>query len=269
MRSYHSFITLSIGAVCLVSHSFSQIGSDPEAVALLTAVSTRMHGIDQSSLITMTQTDRRDTVRTRQFRVWIHYAQPADSIQKQSCVHMIKPDISAGHKIWSWTMSRGQTRRWLYLPGSGKVREISRNRGSRSQDLDLSELELTRHQINSHTSTIVDRPIQDGRELILIRSVEREDPDESRSRRRERKPDYKLLWIDPLTLLIRQVEFYSSRDRLRKRYRVERTQVLQGLELAISIRVWDAKQKRETLIALSELSLDPITDRRIFQPSTD
>jgi len=252
----------------LLSLSSGQTESEPEAVALLTAVSQRMVGVDQTSLITLTRTDRHDSVRVRQFQLWMHYPHSADSILKQTLVVILQPEKAAGQKYWSWAMSDGRVKRWIYLPGSGKLQEFSRRRDKRNQDFDLSELEVTPEQIDSHINQVVERQFLDGREVVLVKCVERA-AGERRLRRIKWRPGYKLLWIDPGTLLIRQAEFYTPRGRLQKRFTVEETEIHQGRELATSIRIRGARKKTKTEITISDLSLEPITDRRLFQPAAD
>ncbi|UCD38807.1 MAG: hypothetical protein JSW54_04830, partial [Fidelibacterota bacterium] len=147
INSHRILPTIILGVALITNLGFAQSESEAEALVLLNAVSQRMVGIDQSALITLSQPDRNDSVRVQQFQLWVHYPTAADSIQKQSLVLVRQPEKAAGRKYWSWTMSGGRVRRWIYLPESGKLQEISRRGGGRKQDFDLSELEITPEQI--------------------------------------------------------------------------------------------------------------------------
>ena len=50
---------------------------------------------------------------------------------------------------------------------------------------------------------------------------------------------------------------------------VEKTEIHQEMELATSVRVWDESEKTETVISVSDLHLDPITDPDLFQPKIE
>ncbi len=267
-KDFHSTLALlGLGAALLLCPTPGQSQSE-SATTLLRAVARRMAGVDQSSFITLTQTDRRDSMRVRQFRLLVHYPQSSDSILKQSLVLVVQPEKSAGQKYWSWSMMDGRERRWIFLPGSRKLQEISHRSGRRNQDFDLSELEITAQQIEAHSHEVLDHPMLDGRETALIKSVEIGDQNRQ-PRGRQHKPSYKLLWIDPRSLLVRKAEFYSPHGRLLKRFLIEQTEVHGGLELATHIRIWDARQKKEAVLTIRDISLEPITDPGMFHPTAD
>jgi hypothetical protein len=131
----------------------AQPDSSPAADDLLLAVSQRLWGIDQASTITVTETDRSDSTRTRRFRLHVHYPHPSDSILKQTFMEVVAPKKLIGQKYWVWEMSDGRERTWICLPRIGQLQEIQRRQGNRhrSQEIDLSELNITAEQIKSHT----------------------------------------------------------------------------------------------------------------------
>ncbi len=269
MLKYRSSVTITLGIILSAAFTFGQADIEPDAVSLLIAVSQRMNGIDQTYLVSLTQTGRNNSIRTQEFQFWIHYPEQADTILKQTLMLTTQPANDAGRKYWSWIMRDGRERTWICLPGTGSIREISDLRGILMQNFDIRELEIMPDEIDLYTHEILEHPLLDGLETILIKSSEQDGSAQGVLQRLQRAPAYKLLWIDPETLLIRKAEFYSPRDQLLKCITVEKTETHQGIELATSILVWDESEKTETVISVSDLSLDPITDPDLFQPKIE
>ena len=187
-----------------------------------------MDGIDQTYLVNLTQPGRNNSVRTQEFQLWVHYPEQADSVVKQTLMVTTQPANDAERKYWSWIMSNGRERTWICLPSSGRIREISDLHGIQTQNFDFRELEITPDEIDLYIHKILDRPLQEGLETILIKSSEQDDSTRRVLQRLQRAPSYKLLWIDPKTLLIRKAEFYTPQDQLLKRFTVEKNRNIPG-----------------------------------------
>ena len=260
---------LSATAVTTAASSISP--SEVAAAELLTAVAERLYGVDQAATIIISQINRRDSIRTRYFKYWIHYPQDPDSIIKQTRVEMIAPDKAAGQKYWSLQSIDGSEEKWIYLPGSGKLRQISDRQRRRRELFDFSELELSPASIAAHTSTVVESQTLDGREVVLIKSIERSTPRlrKHAKKRSRRRPGYKLLWIDPEHLIVVKAEFYNSKDKLTRRIKVTETVTLGNYQLAKAIETLDLKRKTRTMIEVRDLSLGEIGNPAIFEPKPD
>jgi hypothetical protein len=260
-------LSLPLLLLWLPSIAFAQPDSSLAADDLLLAVSQRLWGIDQASTITMTEKDRSDSTRTRRFRLCVHYPQPADSVQKQTFMEVVAPEKLTGQKYWLWVMSDGRERTWIYMPRIGQLQEIRRRQGNRprSQEIDLSELNITSEQIKSHDHQILESLLLDDHQVVLVKSTEKD----TGPRRQERHPDYKLLWIDPEVPLVRKAEIYSGRDKLMKRYTVEATKSVNGYTIATGILIRDVQRKKETAITIDELNLEPVHEPLLFQPTAD
>lgn len=252
--------------ISLLPQSPSQAQS---AVDLLLAVSNRLEGVDQSSLVTITTNEKDSSKPIRKLRYWVHYPASSDSIAKQTMLEMFLPSRSAGQKYWSWEYHQGTTRQWIYMPGSKSLKEIRRQRilgGTRGFNLD--DLELSAAEIARHSNTILDTIEFQGRNVIRVRSETK--PKRARKndgkKKSVRKHDYKLLSIDPESLLIVQVEFYSPRNRLQKRYTIVETQFLGAVEFIKELEVWDRKSKVTSRVVFEETSLKPINNISLFQP---
>ncbi|MCH7938272.1 MAG: outer membrane lipoprotein-sorting protein [Candidatus Marinimicrobia bacterium] len=249
-------IAMGIGPFC-----YGQRSDHQQAEDLLLEVQGHLQGLDQSARITITQTNRRDSVRVRYLQYYLHYPPPGNSIVKQTLVVMLPPDKAAGQKYWSWQLTDGRQRQWIELAASGKVREIAHLSGVRKKIFDFSDLEITAEDIARHDHTIQRRDTLDGREVTVIKSVMRH------TRLGRRPPGYKLLWIDPAARLVLKAEFYNSKGRLLKRIVVEETEVgPNGNELPTLIRVQDLRKKTETVLALTDLRLGLALDSALFYP---
>ncbi|MFC1583414.1 outer membrane lipoprotein-sorting protein [Candidatus Neomarinimicrobiota bacterium] len=266
-RLHQIQVSLPLLLMLLPCAVIAQPDSSPAADDLLRAVSQRLWGVDQVSTIIVTERDHSDSTRTRRFRLHVHYPQPADSILKQTCMEVVAPDKLTGQKYWLWVMSDQRERTWIYMPRIDKLREIQRRPGNRhrSQEIDLGELNITAEQIKSHTHQILDSPLLNDHQVIQVKSIEKD----AGPRRQERHPDYKLLWIDPEALLVRQAEIYSGRDKLMKRYTVQATKSVGGYTVATGILIWDAQRKKETTITVDDLNLEPVHEPLLFQPTSD
>ncbi len=233
---------------------------------LLLAVSTRLEGIDQTTLVTITTDDKDASKSTRKLRYWVHYPVSTDSIAKQTMLEIFLPSRSAGQKYWSWEYRQGTMRQWIYLPGSRSLREIRRRRLGGS--FNLNDLELSAAEIAKHSNTILDTIEFRGREVVRVRSEVKPKRVRKNDRKKKtvRKPEYKLLCIDPESLLIVQVEIFNRRNRLQKRYTMVESQFLGTVELLKEIEVWDRKSKAISRVVFEETSLKPINNITLFQP---
>ncbi len=258
-------LALLIIPISMLAQSPSQAQSADD---LLLAVATRLEGIDQTSLVTIT-TDDKDSSRTaRKLRYWVHYPASSDSIAKQTMLEMFLPSRSAGQKYWSWEYRQGNTRQWIYMPGSRSLKEIRRQRLDRKGGFNLDDLELSAAKIANHSNTILDTIAFQGREVVRVRSEAK--PKRIRKndgkKKSVRKPAYKLLCIDPESLLVVQVESFSPRNRLQKRYTIVESQFLGTVELLKELEVWDGKSKVTSRVVFEETSLKPINNIALFQP---
>lgn len=259
------FSALLIIPIALLAQTPSQAQSADD---LLLAVSTRLNGIDQTSLITITTDDNKSSKPIRKMRFWVHYPAASDSIAKQTMLEMFLPSRSAGQKYWLWEYHQGNSRQWIYMPGSRSLKEIRRRRLGGNSGFNLNDLELSVAEIAEHSNTILDTVEFHGREVVRVRSEVK--PKRIRKNNRKKKsfrtPEYKLLSIDLESLLIVQVEFFNPRNRLEKRYTIIESQFLGTVELLKEIEVWDGKSKVTSRIIFEETSLKPINDTAIFRP---
>ncbi|MCK4577889.1 MAG: outer membrane lipoprotein-sorting protein [Candidatus Marinimicrobia bacterium] len=245
--------------------------SEVAAEELLMAVAERLHGVDQAATVIISQINRRDSIRTRYFKYWVHYPRSSHSVIKQTRVEIIEPDKAAGQKYWSLQSTDGSEEKWIYLPGSGKLQQISDRQRRRRELFDFSELELTHESIAAHTNTVVESQTLDGREVVLIKSIERSTPRllKRTKKRTRRRPGYKLLWIDSEHLVVVKAEFYNSKDKLTRSIKVTETVTLGNYQLAKAIETLDLKKKTRTTIEIRDLNLGKISNTAIFEPKPD
>ncbi len=252
--------------------------SDPQAVALLTAVAQRLDGIDHRGTLLIVQTSGADTLRTQRLQFWMHFPPAGDSLRVLTHVVRSSGRSGASQKFWHWLYSDGRERQWIYLSGVGKLREIARRRREPLALFDFDELTLSEADIAGMIHTLLPgatdtdagttvspaRGILDG--LLQIRSVPRKG---YRRKGRLRRPATTLLWIDPARLLIRQAESYSTKGSLTKRIVVLRTMQAAGLSWAAELEVQDIRRGTITRITLSDLAVGQEPDLGLFRPRAD
>lgn len=263
-----SVVTFSALLIIPISMLAQAPSQDQSADDLLLAVSTRLNGIDQTSLVTITTDEKDSSKPIRKMRYWVHYPAPSDTIARQTMLEMFLPSRSAGQKYWLWEDHQGNTRQWIYLPGSRSLKEIRRQRLGGNSGFNLNDLELSIADIAKHYNTILDTVEFHGREVIRVRSEVKP----KRIRRNNwmkksvRTPEYKRLFIDLESLLIVQIEFFNPRNRLEKRYTIIESQFLGTVELLKEMEVWDGKSKVTSRVVFEETSLKPINNTAIFRP---
>ena len=251
--------------------------SDPQAVALLTAVAHRLDGIDHRGTLLIVQISGADTIRTQRLRFWMHFPPAGDSLRVLTHVVRFPGRNRAGQKYWHWLYSDGRERQWIHLSEAGRLREIARRRWEPLALFDFDELTLTAADIAGMTHTLI--PGAKGTttgtitspatgtlgELLQIRSVPRKG---YRRKGRLRRPATRMLWIDPARLLIRRAETYSTKGNLTKRIVVLRSIEVAGHSWAAELEVQDVRRGTLVRITLTALAVGPEPDLGLFRPGT-
>ena len=240
--------------------------SDPEAVALLTAVAHRLDGIDHRGTLLIVQISGTDTIRTQRLRFWMHFPPAGDSLRILTHVVRFAGQGEAGQKYWHWLYADGRERQWIYLSSAGKLREIARRRRQPMALFDFDELTLTDADIAGMIHKLVPGETGTPEELLQIRSVPRKG---YRRRGRLRRPATTVLWIDPARQLIKRAETYSAKGSLTKRIVVLRTVEMAGLSWALELEVQHIHRGTFTRITLSELNVRQEPDLGLFWPRAD
>ena len=247
--------TLFIIYLLLQSIIFSQ--TDNNAAELLRKVMDRLKGRDLSYIVDITQEQKSKPDKSKLFQLWTHW--PNDGqIKKKIHAVILKPIEMDGVKYWEFLYHDNKKQeKWTTMPITGKLKNIS-DRKQKENEFSLSELEITNCMIETHQNSFVGEEMIDGRNTIILESVEL---------KKNGKIDIrKKLWIDPVNNIVLQAKFFNHKGRVLKSISCGEEIYVDSTLFITRIDIKDHKRKQQISVRVSDISLNPNIIPGMFEP---
>ncbi len=230
-------------------------GSDVNAIQILQNVINNSQFVNQSYTVDLNQTQKNKLDKSRKFDIFTQWLDTG-IVQKKIRVITKEPKNMKGVSYWVHQTETGGKKRWMTLPLTGKLVDITDKPINRNE-FDMSELELSIETIFTNNNEIIGDETIFGRNCVIIKS--------SPNKYSVHNP-IKKLWIDEEFNIIRKAEFISKSGRTIKGMIIPKIIQINDYQFPKLIEIFDKKKKVQINLTISNFKLEA-QNNSIFEPT--
>ena len=240
MRKYIQSISILLIlqlAICADALSPSQI---------LEKAIKRMDGIDHQMTIKIESKDKNDKVETSNLELFVHWQTNQD---KYKMVHIkeLTDGKKKGRQLWVHTYKDGKEKKWIRMPRSGKIKDLT---GKKSSDkVDLSSVTMPLTLLDKEIVFLKDQDINE----IPCKVIEV-----------KRKGGNIRLWIDASEYIIHKKQFYDKDNKIEKEVVYEGLTVQDDLKFYNHEIIHNKKKNSIVEIFLTAIEKKTFSDINLF-----
>ena len=158
----------------------------------------RLNDIDHQMTIKIKSKDKNNKEETTNLELFVHWE---TSKEKYKMVHIkeITKGKKKGRQMWVHTYKDGKEKKWIRMPRSGKIKDLTGKKSS--QKIDLSSITLPLTLLDKEIIFLKDEQINE----ISCRVIEI-----------KKKGGNIRLWIDPIDFIIHKKQLYNKKSEIEK-----------------------------------------------------
>ena len=192
MRKYIQSISILLIlqlAICADSLSPNQV---------LEKAIKRLDNIDHKMTIKITSKDKNDKVETTNLELLVHWQTDKD---KYKMVHIkeLADGKKKGRQLWVHTYKNGKEKKWIRMPRSGKIKNLTGKKSS--EKVDLSSVTMPLALLEKQIVFLEDQVVNE----ISCKVVEV-----------QKKSGNIRFWIDPVDYIVHKKQFFNKESKLDK-----------------------------------------------------
>ena len=242
-KNKQSFLILIMIQLCTI---FCSDVSYPE---FINSSITRLDGIDHKMTVDIITTDNKENEETKQFEMCVHWELDSDNYKMVKIDENVKEE--KGLEAWAFHFRKGETKKWVMLPKSGKIKDVS---GKKSSDkMDFSEVGLDSNILENEIAYIEDEVLDNDNQEIRCKKFQIISDDETI-----------ILWIDSIDFIVHKKEYYNKKQKLFKEVTYRNLVIIDNTKFYKDICIHDHKKKSRVDISLSDFDLSSIDDMNLF-----
>ena len=221
--------------------------SDMTSVSLLRSSMTKLDGIDHEMDVNIVSTNSKDKKEIRKFNLSVHWNLESDRYK----MIFIKEENGKKNclKAWAHHYKNDKVNKWVLLPKSGKIKDITGKKTS--EKLDLSEVSISSDLLKKDSKIKGEDIIND----ISCHLVEVTDED-----------GMIRVWIDSTDFIIHKKEYYNKKSKLFKTVNFSTLVEVDGIKYYKETSIYDLKKKNKIDISVNKISKKIFEDVGFFTP---
>ena len=225
----------------------SWLSAEVTSADLLKSSVTRLDGIDHEMNVDILTTNSKEKKENRKFNLSIHWDMNNDRYKmifikenngKKNCL-----------KAWAHHYTNDKVNKWVLLPKSGKIKNVTGKKTS--EKLDLSEVSLSLDFLKKESAIKGEELIND----IFCHLVEVIDDD-----------GMVKIWIDPIDFMVHKKEYYNKKSKLFKTVNFNTLVEEDGIKYYKEASIYNLKKKNKIDISVQGISKKIFEDIGIFIP---
>ena len=243
-----------ISSLCLIILLGTSQSEELSADEILTLVMNQTYGLNHTFRLSIIKKQNSKPDKKQVINISFLWPKEGPYLRK-SFVETLEPKNLKGVRFWEHTYKVSKlSKRWITLPVTGKLKDVTDKKPNKNE-FNFSELELTQEIINNHTNTILENTKIDGRPIIVIESIEKNN-----------KKNSKKIWIDQEEYFIHKVEYFTKRGRKNKIIEMHDLIKIDNLTFPRTIKIQDLRKKISYSISISNIDLYPNYNLDDFNP---
>ena len=238
-----SILILTILQLSISSWLFAEVTS----ASLLESSMTRLEGIDHEMNIDIVSTNSKDKKENRKFNLSVHWDMNNDRYK----MIFIKENNGKKNCLKAWThhYKNHKVNKWILLPKSGKIKDVTGKKIS--EKLDLSEVSVSLYLLEKESEIKGEDVVND----IPCHLVEVIDDDEIIK-----------IWIDSIDFIVHKKEYYNKKSKLFKTVNFSILVEEDGIKYYKEASIYNLKKKNKIDIIVQGISKKIFEDVEIFTP---
>ena len=243
MIKYSTFILL---------FSFLFTDSNKSADEILLSSLHRLNGINYSFQINVNDKSKKSIKKYKIFCDW----PDTGLILSQTRIISLDKKRKKPSSVWIHQYKNSdEPKKWISMPITGKLKDFSDK--NYNFDFSLNDLVVTEKDIKLYKNELIGEEIKEGVSYYIISSNLLE---------HNKLKDIRKIWIESETFMIMKMEFYTSSNRLFRSIECIDLIPLSNVSFPSMVRVNDYKSKKEIMISIENILLNPEIDINIFSP---
>ena len=238
-----SILILTILQLSISSWLFAEVTS----ASLLKSSMTRLEGIDHEMNIDIVSTNSKDKKENRKFNLSVHWDMNNDRYK----MIFIKENNGKKNCLKAWThhYKNHKVNKWILLPKSGKIKDVTGKKIS--EKLDLSEVSVSLDLLEKESKIKGEDVVND----IPCHLVEVIDDDEIIK-----------IWIDSIDFIVHKKEYYNKKSKLFKTVNFSMLVEEDGIKYYKEASIYNLKKKNKIDIIVQGISKKIFENVGIFIP---
>ncbi|HIO40474.1 MAG TPA: outer membrane lipoprotein-sorting protein [Candidatus Marinimicrobia bacterium] len=239
--------------IYLASISFT-FGEELSVDKILLSTLHRLDSINHQFSVNIKETGKKEKIKN--YQISIQWPEKGD-ILKRTRVKPIQNKRKKPSSIWEHQFKdRQKTKRWMTMPITGKLKDISDKKSTKK--FTLADLEFTEKEIAENEHSLLPSEVIGDHSVHVIKSVKKG--------KNGKVKKSKKLWIDTNDYLIHKAEFYTKSGRLYRSVECTDVQTIEGISFPLKIFVKDLKSKSEIFVQLDKIEINPQFEAGLFMP---
>jgi hypothetical protein len=236
-------IALSAVLTGITALAFAQT---PSADEIMKKWNTVEEGNTSTYIATMTLTNAKGAVRTREF---VFYKKKFGDIKKSILVFRTPKDVSGiGYLMWEYKEENGVKKdsdNWLYMPAMKKVRRISgSDSGGDFMGTDFTYDDIGDRGITKDTFTFLGEENVDGQDCWKI---------ECKAKKADEKNPKRIVWIRKDNYLEQKAEYYNHQDKVQRILSCSGIKQIDGIWTTPSMTMKNTATDHTTVIEMKDV----------------
>ena len=223
--------------------------SEMTDVEIINSSITRLDGIDHKITVDIVTTDNKEKQETKQFEMCVHWELDSDNYKMVKIDENVKEE--KGLEAWAFHYRKSETKKWVMLPKSGKIKDVSGKKSS--EKMDFREVGLEPSILQNEITYVSDEIMKIGEQDIECKKIKIANEDETI-----------FVWIDVVDFIVHKKEYYNKKQKLFKEVTYSNLIIVDNTKFYKDICIHDHKKKSKVDISLSDFDLSSIDDMNIF-----
>ena len=234
-------VTVAILFVAFALSTYAQLSG----TQIIDKTYNRPTGEDQTSMLTMTLTNKSGQTRVRKIQ---QFTKDLGDTEKSIMFFQSPADVkNTSFMNWSYEGDRADDQ-WIYLPALKKVKRISSDsKSDYFMGSDFTYDDLGDRKLNADTHTLLREESMNDKLCYVIESQSKDD-------------DYMysktITWIDKATFVGVQKEFYDEDDELLKVLVIKSIEEIDGIYVITNSEMMNIQKDHSTTMTLSDVKVN-------------
>ncbi len=240
MKTLKLLITATILMLAGLSASAQLTGTQ-----IIDKTYNRATGDDQTSMLTMTLTNKSGQTRVRKIQ---QYSKDLGDTEKSIMFFQTPADVkNTSFMNWSYDSDKADDQ-WIYLPALKKVKRISSDsKSDYFMGSDFTYDDLGDRKLNADDHTLLREETKNNKPCYVI---------ESKSKNEDYMYSKTITWIDKSTFVGVQKEFYDEDEELLKTLTINEVKKIEGFYVITNSEMKNVQNNHSTTMILSDVTVN-------------
>ena len=239
-----NFMIKTVAIALLIAISFGA-NAQLTGTQIVEKAYNRATGDDQTSILTMTLTNKQGKQRVRKIK---QFTKDLGDVEKSIMYFLSPADVkNTSFMNWSYDSDKSDDQ-WIYLPALKKTKRISSDsKSDYFMGSDFTYDDLGDRKLDADTHKLVKEETIDGKKCYVV---------ESKSKDEDNMYSKTISWIDKSTFIGVKKEFYDEDEDLLKILTIKKQEKISGFWVITNSEMKNVQKNHTTSMVLSSVKIN-------------